>query len=398
MKPVAILICTAFVGGSASAFELDGYAESETRYFPQSAKSDDQDSGALDVSFALQPELFYAWEDSGWSLTATPFFRWDRSDPERTHFDIRELFVQKRFDDLELSLGVRRLFWGVTESVHLVDFVNQVDRVENIDDEDRLGQPMLQLSLPTDAGTFELIGMPYFRERTFPGRGGRLRTEPFIDVDRAAFESSAEEWHFDIAGRYSVSKGPIDLGLYHFYGTNRDPTLLPGSLDASGAPRSLVPRYEIVHQTGLDLQYTKDNWLWKLEALSRSGQSDWFWAAVGGLEYTFHDVAESGIDVGLLAEYLYDSRSDDEASVFQDDVFVGTRLAFNDTQDTQVLAGAIVDRNYGSTLFNIEASRRINDRWTFGAELRAFLNVNDDDRLSDLERDSYFQISVRRYF
>lgn len=394
---VIVAASTALLG-SAAGVELSGYLETETRYFPQSPRSGGQDDGLFGFSFALHPELFHEWQESGWLLKATPFFRWDEADPERTHFDIRELYVQKRFEDLEFSLGVRKLFWGVTESVHLVDFVNQIDLIENIDGEDRLGQPMAQLAYITDLGTFTLFGLPYFRERTFPGRSGRLRNEPFIDVDSAEFESSAEQWHFDVAARYSISKGPIDLGLYHFYGTNREPTLLPGRIGSRGELRSLVPRYEIIHQTGLDLQYTKDSWLLKLEALARSGQGDTFWASVSGLEYTFYDVAETGIDLGLLAEYLYDSRGDTGASVFQDDLFAGLRIAFNDTQDSQVLVGTIVDRDLGSTFFNLEASRRLNDHWKAAAELRAFSNVDERDPLATLERDGYLQLTLSRYF
>ena len=393
------ILAGATLAAPAAEVELTGHIEIETRYFPQSAGLDDQDDALFGLSFAIQPELFYEWEDSGWRIAATPFFRWDESDPQRTHFDLRELYVQNRFEDLEVSLGVRKVFWGVAESIHLVDFINQVDLIENIDEEDRLGQPMAQLAYITEIGTFELFGMPYFRERTFPGRSGRLRTDPLIDTDHVEFESAAEQWHLDVAARYSISRGPIDLGLYHFYGTNREPTLVPGRISSRGELLSLVPRYEIVHQTGLDLQYTKESWLWKLEALARSGRGDdTIWAGVGGLEYTFYDVAESGIDLGLLAEYLYDSRGDSGSSVFQDDIFAGVRLAFNDTQDSQILFGAIVDRDYGSTFFNVEASRRINDHWKAAAEIRAFFNIDERDPLANLERDSYLQLTLSRYF
>jgi len=54
-------------------------------------------------------------------------------------------------------------FWGVTEFQHLVDIINQTDLVENIDTEDKLGQPMINLALINDWGTVDLFIMPYFR-------------------------------------------------------------------------------------------------------------------------------------------------------------------------------------------------------------------------------------------
>lgn len=59
--------------------------------------------------------------------------RWDLEDSERTHVDLRELYWRRSFASADLYIGLRKLFWGVTESVHLVDVVNQTDLVENTD-------------------------------------------------------------------------------------------------------------------------------------------------------------------------------------------------------------------------------------------------------------------------
>src|SRR5690606_16002138 len=100
----------------------------------------------------------------------------------------------------------------------------------------------------------------------------------------------------------------------------------------------------------IDIQTIKGSWLWKLEALMRSGQGDRFYAATGGVEYTLFDLFESGIDLGLIAEYMYDSRGYNNVQaltqqvLFQDDFLAAVRLGFNDIQNTQLLAGVIFDR------------------------------------------------------
>ena len=71
--------------------------------------------------------------------------------------------------EIELLVGINKVFWGVTESVHLVDIVNQTDLVEDLDQEDKLGQPMVNLALQHDWGLLNIYLLPYFRERTFPG-------------------------------------------------------------------------------------------------------------------------------------------------------------------------------------------------------------------------------------
>ena len=170
----------------------------------------------------------------------------------------------------------------------------------------------------------------------------------------ALYESSSEESHVDLALRYSHYIGDIDIGLHAFKGTSREPRFVPV---ADG--QSLLPVYDQIYQFGVDVQYTTDAWLWKLEAIARDGYSDTFAAAVGGFEYSFYQVSDSSADIGLLLEYQYDGRDEFEPVTINDnDVFVAARLAFNDIQDTAVLAGFSYDTDTGETFVNIEAERR----------------------------------------
>ena len=207
----------------------------------------------------------------------------------------------------------------------------------------------------------------------------------------------------DLAARWFHTLGPFDIGVSHFWGTGREPRLLP-SLQETGAP-VLVPTYDTIHQSSLDIQATTGGWLLKLEALTRSGQDDRFYATVGGFEYTFGNVRNTGMDVGLLAEYHYDSRPRLNfngqllaATPFDDDIFLGTRLAFNDVQSTNLLGGVIVDRNTRSTALFLEAGRRLTDYLTLDLELRSFLNTEQVDPLHSFRRDGYGEIKLSYHF
>ncbi|HSM32161.1 MAG TPA: hypothetical protein VK854_15795, partial [Woeseiaceae bacterium] len=286
------------------------------------------------------------------------------------------------------------VFWGVTESVHLVDIVNQTDAAGDIDGEDKLGQPMLNLAWQRDWGLLSIYVLPYFRERNYPGIEGRLRTPLPVDSDRPVYESSAQERHVDAALRYSHYIGDVDIGLSVFSGTSREPRLLP----AENAP-VLLPHYDLIDQFGIDLQYTRDAWLWKLEAIARNGYSETFTAAVGGLEYTFYQVGRSSADLGVLLEYQYDGRNELEPFTTSDnDIFVGTRLALNDIQDTSVLAGVAYDTVTGETFFNVEAERRIGDSIAFELRARAFSGAGPQDLTYAVVRDDYVQIRLAKYF
>jgi hypothetical protein len=376
------------------AQEISGYASFESRAFAAGPRFAGQEDGQV-TSLVLEPELYREWDEGRHSFTVKPFLRYDSLDSERTHFDLRELWWRRSERGWELLVGVSKVFWGVTESQHLVDIVNQTDLVENPDGEDKLGQPMIRLSLIRGWGIVDLFVLPGFRERTFPGPEGRLRAALPISDD-PIFESGAEERHVDLVARWSHALGPFDIGVSHFSGTSREPRLLPGR--SANGETVLVPLYEQIDQTGLALQATTGSWLWKLEAINRSGQGERFAAATGGFEYTFWSAFGTRMDLGAVIEYLWDERGSGASAAFQDDLFAGSRLAFNDTRDTQILAGAIVDLESDGSLFVVEASRRIAPNWVAELEMRAFSGLPPTDPLASLGTEDYFQLSVQRHF
>ena len=138
----------------AFGHELSGYVEGEARLFPENPNFFGQRDQS--AAFAIKPEYYHEF-GSGSSFTFVPFFRLDSADSERTHFDVRELTYLWLHDDFELRLGVRKVFWGVTEVLHLVDIINQTDLVEGFDGEEKLGQPMVNLSVSRDWGTLDLF-------------------------------------------------------------------------------------------------------------------------------------------------------------------------------------------------------------------------------------------------
>ena len=387
--------CVAVIATRAPAVELSGYVSFDPRVFPGDPLYADQHEMAS-LSLSAQPELYAEWADGDQSLLFVPFFRYDQQDSRRTHVDVREAFYLMVGDTWELRAGLQKVFWGVTESQHLVDVINQTDAVEDVDGEDKLGQPSVSLALIHDWGVLDLYLLPGFRERTFPGREGRLRPPLYVDTDLTTYESDTEEWHVDWAARWSHTLGAFDLGVSHFSGTNREPGFAP-VVTAGGEP-VLAPHYSLIDQTGIDAQAITAGWLWKLEVVNRYGDGDRFAALTGGFEYTFANVRDTGIDIGLLGEYLWDERGEDGTSPLEDDLFVATRVALNDVQDTAILAGVMVDRDTQGASGLVEASRRVGEAWKLSLEARAVFGTDAADPLHAFRQDDTFRIDLARYF
>ena len=381
-----------------ASWDWSGNVEVQNRFFARDALWPGQESQAAQVAIATTAELRWRNATGNQRASVIPYLRWDATDDERSLADLREAYWAWEGDALELLLGANTVFWGVTESVHLVDIINQTDTAGDIDGEDKLGQPMVNLALQREWGHLSAFVMPYFRERTYPGVDGRLRAPLPVDTDRPQYESSDAENHVDLALRYSHYIGDVDIGLSLFSGTSREARLVPSLVLAEDVP-VLLPHYDQIDQFGVDLQYTNDAWLWKLEGIVRDGYSHSFAAAVGGFEYTFYQVRESAADIGLLLEYQYDGRNELEPFTINDnDVFVGTRLALNDVQDTSLLAGVAWDVETGETFLNIEAERRFGDDIVLEIRARAFSGASPRDITYSVVNDDYVQLQIAKYF
>ncbi len=178
--PPLVLVLAAFTPHSPARggeVDISTSVEVQARTFWQDPAWVSQDDTAPQGSIAWTTEIRWRNDDGNQRASLIPYLRWDATDDERSLVDLKEAYWAFEGDSYELLVGANTVFWGVTESVHLVDIVNQTDFAADIDGEDKLGQPMVSLTLQRDWGEISAFVMPYFRERTFAGVDGRGRKE-----------------------------------------------------------------------------------------------------------------------------------------------------------------------------------------------------------------------------
>ncbi len=395
--------------------ELRGEVSVETILFPEGPLFAGQDHNSL--SFAFEPTGTLEWNDvevlGGADITASirPFLRIDTADEERTHFDLREAKLDLRFGNTDVTIGNDIVFWGKTEIDQIVDIVNQVDAVEGTDGEDKLGQPMVAIRRILEFGDFSgqasVFYFPYFRERTFLGEESRFRSGLLVDGDDARYETGAEEWTPSFAARLAGFYGDFDVGFHAYHGLSRDPAFEVSSATLIGGqivPTSLRPVYGRITQVGFDGQYTSGATLWKAEAIGRFDQRNLafeeedYVAAIAGVEHTLYGIGGTNFDLGLIAEYAYDSRGDEALTPFQNDAVIGARLALNDAQDTSALLTAAIDTETAETALRLEGERRLGDSFKLSIVGQTFLNTDDASFLDDLRDDHSLRLTLSAFW
>lgn len=407
---VSLLPTVAYPAGFADEVDISGRLLTEAWLYPQSAAYPDQRSYA--GGLALET-TFYLENEEGASITVTPFLRYDAGDPDRTYGDFREAYLLMYGDigdgEWELRLGIDRVFWGVTELRSLVDIINQTDVIEHPNEKIKMGQPMAHLTWSGDWGALEFFATTWHRTRPYPGRRGRQRYEFAVDQDMVSYESGAKKWNIDLASRYSGSLGPLEIGLSVFNGTNREPTLLPIFLDSGLA---LAPHYEKIRQFGVDAQLTSGSLLLKLEAIHRAGarnsryiqhlntlEEEDYTAFILGSEYTLYSILGSNSDLILFAEWAYDGRGRWATNTFENDLFIAARLGLNDPQSTEFVVSVLGSLNKSSRVVAGEFKRRLSsDNWLLHIETSVFLDIDEEDFIYYVRRDSYVKINLAYSF
>ena len=374
--------------GYSLDYKFYGHVQPEISSFINGKGKHNQPNEKESVYFNIN-FISYIQDDLA-KITINPIARYDHQDNNRTYIDLNRLKYEYFFDNVTFKIGNEIVFWGVNESFHVVDIINQSNITENLAGTKKLGQPMLALSLYEEIGDINLYIMPYFRERIFPGNKGRPRYAVEIDEDAVTYESSKKEKRIDLAIRYSKVIEDFDIGFSHFHGNARDP-----ELNINQSTLKLNPYYPILTQTSMDIQATKKSWLYKLEALTAKIQSERHVRAAGGFEYTFYGIKDTSQDLGIVAEYLFDDRN---SHPFNNEVALAIRWTKNDISSTALLAGANIDLRGNSNQFFCEYEKRLKDDIKLFVDLSMNGHIDSNDFTYAFKDDSNLTIKIAKYF
>lgn len=362
---------------SASAFlevlfseegEWEIEASAELRQFESTGEFGQDATG-----FALRfnPEYYIEWNDGADHFKFNPYIRLDAQDSNRSIIDFHEAYWGHVSDNWEMKLGMTRVFWGRTEFLNVVDSVNQSDFVDGAR-KAKLGQPVLQFSLVRDDAIIDFYALLGFRERTFPGPDGRLRTPIPVDTDNARYDPGSSRSSIGFAARWAQPAGDYsEMAVSVFSGVARTPNF---SFNFDVSDPMLIPVYYRMEQIGLEWETIYDGWVGKLEVAGVTSQRDNYFTAVAGVEYTFGSVFGSDIDLTAIFEYLWDERAETAPSFLEHDFGIGLRATFNDEYGTEFLLGGLIDPDTDEKLIAFEGSRRIGDSMKLSVQMNYVLD------------------------
>ena len=391
MPPV--FVCLAALNAPVAAgadVEQRGEATFETSWYPRSAAFDGQENSFFHVE--VQPELSVFDDTTEWILQP----RISGGTAGVGVADFREAYVASRIGEIDVLVGNTILFWGKVESYNPADVVNSLNYSRGLMQSEKLGAPIVRVSLPIGSGQLDLLAIDFVKN-IYPSQSLREHVGTRIGK-QVSFSGGASKSDIGHAARLSAYYGDVDLGLSWFRGIGNAPRL---TAQPNG---TLRPDYSRINQMGLDIQYLWGDTALKGELIHRKGQYDRlgdfkkYRAGVLGLEHSFYDIANSGSDLALFTEYAFDSRNSLSHSGFQNDLTLGTRWLKNDIDDTEVAALLTRDLDYKAQLITIKMDRRVNVSVTFKTSVRLPPGLHRDLKSSLLARvEAFFAELLFRY-
>lgn len=420
-RAVPVGLCLALLATPASSWasvKSSGEVSVDGRAF----WPDDEDA-TEDFGLAVTGRLEVKLKEKPWRFELRGLGRVGAVDKSRSVVILEEAFLGFRMKPLRIRIGPQLLNWTATEAFHPADVMQSRNFDSNIENADKIGEPMVNVRLRMWQGALELYYMPFRMDPLLPGPGSRLSFAPpgtrlgdpvWVGRDGEADDAGVVEHQFAV--RLSQTIDYADIALQFVQHQDRtQPTIAldPGTFTAH-------PVYHMVNHFGLTYTQVLGEWILKVEGAYRMFDDDpdlGSFVPVGAAEQADHlEVAlglewgweyESGAQATVLLEgqayFLADEEELEQLGPFQRDVLLGYRHSFNDVEGTELLIGVIMDlQRFPEILGNISFSRRLSDTWTMTAALRITHAPPDDPDqpvgLQGLHQAHNVQLSFSRHF
>lgn len=375
--------------GAADTFSR-GKVSLEMRAFEPDGIDETEDAGV-----SLTTEVDIKAGSRPWRIALRGFARLDAVDETRNIAVLQEAYGSYSSGPLTLRVGSQVVTWTATEAFHPSDIINSRNFDSDLENFEKLGEPMVELSLRVYQGGLSAYYMPLRITPNLLGAESRLSLFPdgFELGERLWVNSDGKpsDSLFAHQGglRLNQTIGRADVSVHVVDHSDRhQPTFTFDPEDGT-----LRPTYHTVTQIGVTYVHVFGGLLVKLEAARRIFREPDLEAApeladpedheqvAAGFEYAWS--TDAGHEATVIAEYqsVIEDDADDRRAlhVFQNDVLLGYRHSFNDVDGRVILVSFIADveapQEFGAAA---SYSQRLTSFWSAAGTVRGLRLLGKD--------------------
>lgn len=315
---------------------------------------------------------------------------YDTNDNKRRYFDINDLYFQHDFKNYSFLIGKSTRFWGAMEFYNQSDTFNTKDLLDNpFDYESKVGAWNIAYTRFFDNSEFSIIAKLHEEKQRMQESRSIYNFLPYSYNEKLDTDSD------DVPTIYlkyssSIDEHQIDYSVIYQNGYDEQRYLVPNLSKDNNISSMQQHAYTVDKFMGFGTMVQGDT-LYKTELAYTSSHdnkvADYAQGSIG-LEHTLYGVYDK-MDVGIIAEYYkYKSfqnrrhNAKDFGKLFDDDLALGARLAFNDMDSSEVLVGLDVDRHNKEKVLFVDYDTRIDDKYKLKVSFQHF-DAKQDSSFSD---------------
>ena len=103
-------------------------------------------------------------------------------------------------------------------------------------------------------------------------------------------------------------------------------------------------------------------------------------------------------DLNIFTEYSNDDRGSYSTDIFQNDLFIGSRINLNDVEGTEITQALTIDLDGNGNTGSIEISTRLKDSLRISGDYNFYWSSNNTDIMYSFRRDNYLGFKITNYF
>lgn len=352
----------------------------ETQFF-----DDDGDETTNDQNYSLKVAYEFKAKIDSFQTKVSGFLRQDLRDENRNINYPTDLWLGYEKAAFIFKFGYQIINWSATEAFHPVDNVNSRNFDSEAQNAEKIGELMSTLKYQYGRGSITLMHMPLFTAPNFAPSSSRLGFAgdqaglPEAEwVQDGRFQDSREANQYGAFLSHTFDNSDLVLSFLRIIDRNR-----PGFTALTAT--TVTPIFYEIKQYGITYQHVFGSYLFKLEAayfdlinteLKESNLLlvtpkdhteiapgiEWSTSFAGGSETTF---------IIEYQRYFDTDETYDDFYLFQNDILIGARYAFNDDIGQEILFNTIFDlAGRNERFYNLDYSRRIGNFWLWKLGLR----------------------------
>lgn len=348
---------------------------------------DPTDAGNVAGVGRLQVDL----ENYEFSARSRAFMRLDPYDSARTRIVPEELWLQGELSALRVRAGYQMLNWSATEAFHPVDVINSRILDGSFENPEKIGEPMLALRVEIPNGNLELMGMPVFSAPVLPSARSPLGLAPpgVALGDALVLQRNGKvkdtRWQPQWAARVQQTWGDADVSIHVLQQIDRSMPLVV----IDSVALAVRPMYQAVTQAGGTYTHVLDQLIVKVEAAYKHFEQPKGDATVyGPVPERDHVLAAVGFEQGVSQDngqetaFLLEGQAliptvgkfpELQRPLFEHDVLIGMRHAWNDEQSRSLLVTTVIDvRDPERLVLGASYNQRLGEEWSATLGMRLF--------------------------